>query len=116
MKKRRTEKERRLARESIDLDSIFKNTVVDNKRNKVFNESTNITTCSSCATGGNRSLTVKNDQFLTTQEAADFLRLSTQSLLNMVSAGNVQVYKLGSRNRYLLSDLYGIHLLKTKGD
>ncbi len=49
--------------------------------------------------------TEEEDKFLTTAEAAAFLRLPQQSLHNMVSNGQVPVFKLGRRNRFRLQDL-----------
>ena len=43
--------------------------------------------------------------YLTTREAADFLRVSTKRLLNMVSAGQIPYHKLGRTNRYKRSEL-----------
>ena len=49
------------------------------------------------------------DEWLTTEEAAKYLKISKGSLLNMVSYKKVKRYKLGRRNRYLKSELF--HLL-----
>jgi excisionase family DNA binding protein len=42
----------------------------------------------------------KEVEWLTTVEAANFLKISYQSLLNMTSNGKITVFKLGRRNRY----------------
>ena len=43
--------------------------------------------------------------WLTTAEAAAYLKISEGHLLNSVSAGKIKYSKLFSENRYLLSDL-----------
>lgn len=63
---------------------------------------------------GNSSLTIE-DQFLTTAEAADYLRIPTASLLNMTSNGKIRHFKFGRRNRYRLSDLKQLLLANPKG-
>lgn len=60
-----------------------------------------------------RSLKSEEIEFLTIKEAAEYLRISEQSLRNMSSNGRIPYYKLGSRNRYRLEDLKEL-LLKTK--
>ncbi len=44
-------------------------------------------------------------EWLTTVEAAEYLRVSVKALWNMTSNGHVPVHKLGRRNRYLRSEL-----------
>ena len=44
-------------------------------------------------------------EWLTTCEAAMYLRLTVKALHNMTSNGQVPVHKLGRRNRYLKSEL-----------
>ena len=61
------------------------------------------------------SLKTENIEWLTTKEAADYLRLSTKSLLNLTSNGKVQYYKFGRRNRFLLSDLKRLLLAEPRG-
>ena len=45
------------------------------------------------------------NEWLTTSEAAGYLKISKGSLLNMVWRKQVRPHKLGRRNRYLKSDL-----------
>ena len=52
-----------------------------------------------------------SDEWLTTDEAAAFIKVSAYSLRNMSSNGFVPYHKLQSRNRYRKSDL--IKLLTT---
>lgn len=52
---------------------------------------------------GGRSLTER--EWLTTEQAADYLGLSVGALRNMTSNGQVPHYKLGRRNRYLVVEL-----------
>lgn len=66
-----------------------------------------------CHSSDPSSVKFLENEFLTTDEAAEFLRLSKQSLLNMSSNGKIPYYKLGNRNRYRLQDLQEL-LLKTK--
>ena len=47
---------------------------------------------------------VKNEN-MTTEEAAEFLRVGKKRLLNMVSAGQIPYHKLGRSNRYRRSEL-----------
>lgn len=44
-------------------------------------------------------------EWLTTEEASEYLRLSAGSFRNMVSDGHIPHYKLGKRNRYLRCEL-----------
>ncbi len=53
--------------------------------------------------------------WMTTEEAAKYLRISSKSLLNMASNGNIPYYKLQNRNRYLKSDLDTVLLSNRRG-
>lgn len=67
---------------------------------------------------GSSSLTTEyrdEDRFLNAREAAKYLTIPYQSLLNMTSNGKVKYYKLGRRNRYLLSDLKQLLLANQRG-
>lgn len=55
------------------------------------------------------------EEWLTTEEAALYLRISTFALRNMSSNGKVPYYKLGGRNRYLKSDLRELLLSQRRG-
>ena len=55
------------------------------------------------------------EQFLTTHEAAKFLKVPVGSLRNMSSNGQVPYLKLGNRNRYKLSDLKRLLLANPRG-
>jgi excisionase family DNA binding protein len=44
-------------------------------------------------------------KWLTTDETAQFLRISISALKTMIYRGQIQPYKLGRRNRFLMSDL-----------
>lgn len=46
-----------------------------------------------------------NSDLMTTKEAALFLRISKQRLLNLVSSGQIPYYKLGRSNRYSKQEL-----------
>jgi len=54
-------------------------------------------------------------EWLTTDEAADYLGLSVGSLRNLTSNGHVTHYKLGRRNRYRLEDLRNLLLSQKRG-
>lgn len=62
-----------------------------------------------------RSLTIEKEEWLTSQEAADFLKISLQSLFNRVSMGQIPYYKFGRSNRYRLSDLKKLLLGHPRG-
>lgn len=55
------------------------------------------------------------NEFLTTKEAAEYMRISKGRLLNMVSNGKIPHYKLGRSNRYKLSELREILLESPRG-
>ena len=57
----------------------------------------------------------KNDKWLTTQEAANYLRVSPKRLLNLVSNGKIPHYKFGRSNRYLESELRELLLAHSRG-
>ena len=54
-------------------------------------------------------------EWLTTDEAAAYLKVSVGSLRNMTSNGRVIYYKLEGRNRYRLSDLRDLLLSQKRG-
>ena len=58
---------------------------------------------------------LKIEEFMTTEEASIFLRISKASLLNLSSNGKVPYYKFQRRNRYLKSDLLKLLLLNRRG-
>lgn len=55
------------------------------------------------------------NEWLTTREAAEYLRIPYGSLKNMTSNGEVPHYKLGRRNRYWLPDLRKLLLSEKRG-
>ncbi len=61
------------------------------------------------------SSSLKIEEFMTTEEASIFLRISKASLLNLSSNGKVPYYKFQRRNRYLKTDLLGLLLSTRKG-
>lgn len=56
-----------------------------------------------------------NQEWLTTPEAAEYLRVSVGQLRNMTSNGYVPYYKLGRSNRYLKEELKQMLLDKRRG-
>lgn len=65
--------------------------------------------CSECQ--GHCSLT----EWLTSEEAAKYLKVSVASLRNMTSNGKIPYYKFDRRNRYRVDDLRKLILKNPKG-
>lgn len=59
------------------------------------------------------SLTIQ--EWMTTEEAADYLRVTVGALRNMTSNGLVPYHKLGDRNRYRFEELRDLLLLQKRG-
>jgi excisionase family DNA binding protein len=55
------------------------------------------------------------EEWLTTEEAAAYLKISCASLRNMTSNGKVPFYKLARRNRYLKAELKKMLLNEKRG-
>lgn len=54
----------------------------------------------------NKNLMQSNDvKWMNSKEAAEYMRISTASLRNMVSNGKLPFYKLGRRLRFIESEL-----------
>lgn len=90
--------------------------ISDTRNTKSILQKTNRSNCdkpNSLITNDSCSLTI--EYWFDSQEAADYLRISKKSLLNMVSNGKMPFYKLGRRNRYRLSDLQKILLAEPRG-
>ena len=58
---------------------------------------------------------LQESEWLTTKEAANYLKIPVGSLLNLTYSGRLTYYKLGGRNRYLKSDLFGLLMNTKKG-
>lgn len=54
-------------------------------------------------------------EWLTTEEAAQYLRVTAQSVLDMTSRGKITYYKFFGRNRYRLDDLRKMLLTNKRG-
>lgn len=54
-------------------------------------------------------------EWLTSLEAAEYLGISTRTLMNLTSNGNVPYYKFGRRNRYLKDELRMLLLSQRRG-
>jgi excisionase family DNA binding protein len=54
---------------------------------------------------------LENVRWLTTNEAAQYLRLSISSIKTMIYRGQVRVHKLGRRNRFLREELERLIML-----
>jgi excisionase family DNA binding protein len=63
-----------------------------------------------------RSLKTEYKEWLTSQEAADYLGISTASLMNFTSNGRVPFYKFGRSNRYLVSELRELLMSHPQGE
>jgi len=59
--------------------------------------------------------TEEDDKWFTTEEAANYLKLSVGSFRNMVSDGHIPHYKLGRRNRYLRCELRNLLSAEARG-
>lgn len=55
------------------------------------------------------------DEWLTTKQAAEYLKVSEGTLRNMCCNGSIPYYKLERRNRYRMSDLRDLLLKNQKG-
>ncbi len=55
------------------------------------------------------------DHWLTTKEAAEYLRITAKTLLNLTSNGKIRYFKFGRRNRFLLIDLRNLLLANSRG-
>ncbi|MAZ48954.1 MAG: hypothetical protein CME65_10340 [Halobacteriovoraceae bacterium] len=54
----------------------------------------------------------ENERWLTTDEAANYLNISSNALRILVHRARVRTYKLGSRLRFKKSDLFAVLQLK----
>lgn len=57
----------------------------------------------------------RSERWLTTREAAEFLRITPKSLLNLTSNGRIRFYKFGRSNRFLASELSQLLLAQPRG-
>lgn len=55
------------------------------------------------------------NEFMTTNEAAEYLRISPAGLLNLVSQGKIPYRKFGRSNRYIKNELRKILDKNKKG-
>jgi excisionase family DNA binding protein len=55
------------------------------------------------------------DEWLTSDEAAAFLKISPATLRNLTSSGKIPFYKFGCRNRYCKRELKNMLLSNRKG-
>ena len=62
------------------------------------------------------SLKIEYKKFLTSEEAASFLRISTSRLMNLTSSGKIPYYKFERSNRYLLSELESYLMSQPRGE
>ena len=65
--------------------------------------------------GGTKLFENQPNVWLTTEEAAKYLRISPRCLLNLTSTGKIQYFIFGRRNRFLLSVLDEQLLAKPRG-
>jgi len=64
----------------------------------------------------NQQISENKIEWMTTEEAAAFLRISPNYLRNLTSLGKVKYYKFGRRNRFLKCDLNKLLLANPRGD
>ncbi len=62
-----------------------------------------------------QSSSLKIEEWLTSDEAALYLKVSVGTLRNLTSNGHVPYHKLGNRNRYLRDDLRNLLLKNRRG-
>lgn len=62
------------------------------------------------------SLKISELEWLTTEQAANYLKIHIGTLRNWSSNGRISFYKVGRSNRYLLSDLVNFLLKNKKGE
>lgn len=55
------------------------------------------------------------NEWLSSDEAAAYLRVSVGTLRNLTSNGHIPYYKLGRRNRYRISELRSLLLANKRG-
>ncbi len=55
------------------------------------------------------------EEWLNSDEAAAYLKISRQVLMNLSSSGKVPFYKFGRRNRYLKSELRNLLMANPRG-
>ncbi len=56
-----------------------------------------------------------DDIWLNSKQASEYLGISTQTLMNLCSRGEVTYYKFGRRNRYKLADLRSLLQIERRG-
>ncbi len=61
------------------------------------------------------SLKTEETEWLDTEEAAQYLRISPYQLRNLTSNGRVPYYKFGRSNRYLRKELRELLLAQSRG-
>lgn len=54
-------------------------------------------------------------EWLDSNEAANYLRISVKTLMNLVSNGDIPFYKFGRRNRYRKNELDALLLQNRRG-
>lgn len=62
-----------------------------------------------------RTSSLTTQEWMTTEEAAEYLRVSVGALRNMTSNGLVPFHKLGDRNRYRFDELRELLLSQKRG-
>jgi excisionase family DNA binding protein len=62
------------------------------------------------------SLKTEYREWLTSQEAAAYLGVSTAMLMNLTSSGRVPYFKFGRSNRYLVSELRELLMSQPRGE
>ena len=69
----------------------------------------------SATTNSSKSSLKIEEEWLSTEQAAAYLKISVPTLLNMSSNGHVPYHKLGRRNRYSLAELRELLLSQKRG-
>lgn len=58
---------------------------------------------------------IRDEEWLTSSEAANYLGISNKTLMNLASNGKVPYYKFGRRNRYLKDELRMLLMSQRRG-
>ena len=73
------------------------------------------TNCKTAGTEVQIAVSSLTNEWLDTNQAAAYLKVSVGALRNMTSNGQISYYKLGNRNRYRMSELQSLLLSQKRG-
>lgn len=93
----------------------LKSKVSDLASSQFSNSQNRVTSATDATEESGDSLKTEYNEWLTTEEAADYLRVSVQVLRVWTSNGKLPFYKLFRSNRYKLTELRELLLSNRKG-